>query len=84
MAQAVFVGPASIKLQLKGQTFDNLLQLQRETNISFEGFLRLGFRMLHVLRDSGLNDINDAYSILRHTLRKSETSLYVINRGRLY
>ena len=43
----------------------------REKHIkSFEGILRLGFRMLHILRDSGLNDINDAYSILRHTWEK--------------
>ena len=45
----------------------------REKQIkSFEGILRLSFRMLQVLRDSDLNDVNDAFSILRHTLRKSE------------
>ena len=82
MAQVVFVGPASIKLQLKGQTFDNLQQLQRETNKITRGYSTAWFLMLHVLRDSGLNDINDAYSILRHTFRKSETSLFVIDCGR--
>ena len=38
MAEAVFGGPTSIKLQLEGQTFGNLLQLQRETNKIIRGY----------------------------------------------
>ena len=60
MAQAVFGGPASIKLQLEGQTFANLLQLRRETNKIIRGYSTACFRFfLGLLRDSGLNDINE-------------------------
>ena len=67
MAQAVFGGPASINYKWRDKHLTISYNFREKQIKSFEGILRLDFRMLHVLRDSGLNDINDAYFVLRLT-----------------